>query len=199
MVRRYLKLAAFLSLTSVALAGAGWAQAAQGTASTAPAADLKNGINVALLDGKVTLQVPADFVNQTRQDSAAANSGVKIQVYADRKRQQVVGISEVPTTRGDANDTSDAAFNKMAQGSLSGLKTQYKDVKKTGQTKVTAGGHKFLRIDTRQDVQGIAMQGSTLVTPYGGGVLTLQVLSPESQNAAHTRLVDRVLSTIAFH
>lgn len=199
MTQRVIRIAAVLALAAYALPGGVGLALAADTAATTPAATVTSGIPVAVLDGKVTLQVPADFVNQTREDSTAANTGVKTQVFADRKRQQVIGVSEVPTADGDANDTSPAAFNKMSQGSLSGLKTQYKDVTKIGQTTVTAGDHKFLRLDTRQSVQGTRMLGSTITTPYNGSVITIQVLSPANGQTAHTALVKQILASVAFH
>lgn len=199
MTRHNIKIALFLMIAAAGLAGtSGMASAADsGTGNvSAPSAKV---IDVAALSGKVTLQVPSAFVNQTREDSAGQNPGVKIQVFTDRQRQQVIGVSEVPTAAGDANDTSTDAFNKMAQGSLSGLKTQYKDVQKTGQSVETVDGHKFLRLDTRQTVEGNAMLGSTITTPYAGNILTLQVLTPAKNQTQHNLLVKQVLGTVAFH
>lgn len=199
MTKHNIKIALFLIMAAAGLAGmSGMASAADsGTGDTS--ASSAKGIDVAALGGKVTLQVPGAFVNQTREDPAAQNPGVKIQVFTDRQRQQVIGVSEVPTAAGDANDTSRDAFNKMAQGSLSGLKTQYKDVQKTGQSVETIDGHKFLRLDTRQTVGGNAMLGSTITTPYAGSVLTLQVLTPAKNLTQHNLLVKQVLGTVAFH
>ncbi|WP_213991272.1 hypothetical protein [Sodalis sp. dw_96] len=166
--------------------------------ATAPAIAVKEDINVPLLDGKMTLRLPKDFVDQSRKDAAGQNS-VVVYLYVNRSHSQVVGISEVPTAAGDANDTSDAAFNKMAQGALSGLKTQFNHVKKTGQTTPVAGGHKFLRIDTEQEMKDEAMLGTILVTPYGGRVVTLQILTPKAGAAGHDPLVSHILDSIAFH
>ncbi|AHF75221.1 hypothetical protein Sant_0104 [Sodalis praecaptivus] len=200
MTRHYFKIALFLMLSAGGLAGAAGTVASAADSGTGNAsAPPVNGIDVAALNGKVTLQVPAAFVNQTREDTTSQNPGVKIQVFTDRQRQQVIGVSEVPTAAGDANDTSADAFNKMAQGSLSGLKTQYKDVQKTGQSTEIVAGRKFLRLDTRQSVEGNAMLGSTITTPYAGNVLTIQVLTPAKNEVQHNRLVKQVLGTVAFH
>lgn len=131
MTRHYFKIALFLMLSAGGLVGtagtvASAADSGTGNASAPPV----NGIDVAALNGKVTLQVPGAFVNQTREDTTSQNPGVKIQVFTDRQRQQVIGVSEVPTAAGDANDTSADAFNKMAQGSLSGLKTNIRMCRK---------------------------------------------------------------------
>lgn len=197
MTRHYFKIALFLMLSAGGLAGtvASVADSGTGNASAPPV----NGIDVAVLNGKVTLQVPAAFVNQTREDTTSQNPGVKIQVFTDRQRQQVIGVSEVPTAAGDANDTRANAFNKMAQGSLSGLKTQYKDVQKIGQSTEIVAGRKFLRLDTRQSVESNAMLSSTITTPYAGNVLTIQVLTPAKNEMQHNRLVKQVLGTVAFH
>ncbi|MFT4463647.1 MAG: hypothetical protein ACMX3H_01030 [Sodalis sp. (in: enterobacteria)] len=130
MTRHYFKIALFLMLSAAGLAGTAGtvASAADSGTGNASAPSVKS-IDVAALNGKVTLQVPGAFVNQTREDTTSQNLGVKIQVFTDRQRQQVIGVSEVPTTAGDANDTSTDAFNKMAQGSLSGLKTQYPNIR----------------------------------------------------------------------
>lgn len=113
MTKHNIKIALFLIMAAAGLAGmSGMASAADsGTGNTS--ASSAKGIDVAALGGKVTLQVPGAFVNQTREDPAAQNPGVKIQVFTDPQRQQVIGVSEVPTAAGDANDTSTDAFNKM--------------------------------------------------------------------------------------
>ncbi|NDL64680.1 hypothetical protein [Acerihabitans arboris] len=188
-------------LAAIVLVGASaqGATAASAPASTAPVAELKNGTPVAAVGGKMTLQLPADFVNQTREDANAQNTGVVVQLFANRAHPQAVGISEVRTVSGDANDTSDAAFNKMAQGALSGLKTQFKNVKKTGQTPVMVNKHKLLRIDSQQEMQGKAMLGTLLITPYQDRVVTIQVLTPDTAAGAHDALVSSILGTLAFH
>lgn len=194
-------------MTAIALAGAsvlgGTAASApaapSASSNAAPVAEAGNVVQVALLDGKMTFQLPRDFVNQTRQDANAQNTGVVVQLFANQAHSQAVGISEVRTVNGDANDTSDAAFNKMAQGALSGLKTQFKNVKKTGQTQVVVNKHKFLRIDAQQEMQGKAMLGTLLITPYIDRVVTLQVLSPVSGAGAHDALVSGILGTLSFH
>ncbi len=197
MTMGYFRIVIFSLLAGMAaFSGTAQAESATMVASASPAAA---AIDVSVMAGKITLRVPAEFVNQTREQAASQNTGVKIQLLADRQRQQVVGISEVPTADGDANDNSEAAFNKMAQGILSGLKTQYKDVKKTGQTRITAGGQQLLRLDTRQTVQDKLMSGTTLVTPYQANVVTLQVLSPAADKTGHAALVKFVLESLAFH
>jgi len=168
-------------------------------AATAPAGAVKESINVAVLDGKITLQLPNDFIDQSRKDAVGQNSGVVVYLYVNRSHSQVVGISEVATAAGDANDTSDAAFNKMAQGAYSGLKTQFNHVKKIGQTTPVADGHKFLRIDTEQEMKGEAMLGTILLTPYSGRVVTLQILTPKSGAGGNDLLVHHILDSIAFH
>lgn len=183
--------------TVLALAGA---MALCAAASFAAAVvDIPNGLNVAVLEGKMTLQLPQDFVDRTPQDKTARDTGVAVQLFANQGHSQVVGISTVRTVNGDANDTGEAAFNKMAQGALTGLKTQFKDVKKTGQTSVMANGHKFLRIDSQQEMKESAMVGTLLITPYNDRVVTLQVLSPASAIDGHNALVKSILGTVAFH
>ncbi len=202
MIMRYFKITAAIALAGVAaLAAAGQANAAPGsaTASTAAVAEIHNGLNVALLDGKITLQLPQEFVDQTPKDKAPQDTGVAVQLFANRRHSQVVGISTVRTVNGDANDTGESAFNKMAQGALSGLKTQFKDVKKTGQTTVMAGDHKFLRIDSEQEMKDNAMIGTLLITPYHDRVITVQVLSPAAADKEHNALVKSILNTVSFH
>lgn len=166
---------------------------------TTPAADPAGEVDVALLDGKMTLRLPRDFTEQSSQSTQNQSTGVKVYLYVDRTHSQVVGISEIKTANGDANDTSDAAFKKMAQGALSGLKTQFNNVKQTGQTTTTAGNRKFLRIDTEQTMKGDAMTGTTLVTPFAGRVVTLQILTPKADAKGHNALVASILGSIAFH
>jgi hypothetical protein len=43
------------------------------------------------------------------------------------------------------------------------------------------------------------MNGTILATPYGGRVLTLQILTPAQNLADHDALVSSILSSIAFH
>ncbi len=168
-------------------------------AAAAAAGTVKDDINVSVLGGELTLRLPGDFVDQSRKDAVGQNSGVVVYLYVNRPHSQVVGISEVLTAAGDANDTSDGAFNKMAQGALSGLNTQFNHVKKTGQTMPMAGEHRFLRIDTEQEMKGEAMLGTILATPFSGRVVTLQILTPKSGAAGHDLLVRHILGSIAFH
>ncbi len=158
-----------------------------------------DGPGVAILGGKLTLQLPADFVDQTPANTSGQDTGVAVQLFASRGHAQVVGVSTVRTVEGDANDTGDRAFNKMAQGALSGLKTQFKAVKKTAQGTVIAGGHKFLRIDSEQEMENNAIIGTLLITPYRDNVITVQVLSPAETAKEHNALVKRILDTVAFH
>ncbi|WP_410012977.1 hypothetical protein [Sodalis sp. C49] len=200
MARRIIRIMTAIALAGVSVLGVTAASApAASSSAAAPAPELKNSVRVALLDGKITLQLPPDFVNQTREDANAQNTGVVVQLFANRAHSQAVGISEVRTVNGDANDTSDAAFNKMAQGALSGLKTQFKNVRKTGQVPVMVDKHKFLRIDSQQEMQGKAMLGTLLITPYLDRVITIQVLTPTSGAAVHDDLVGNILGTLSFH
>ncbi|QWA11301.1 hypothetical protein GTU79_00140 [Sodalis ligni] len=201
---RYTIITSLLILAASALPIAGGATQTPASptpdaAANAPAVAAKQDISVSVLDGKITLRLPGDFVDQSRKDAAGQNSGVVVSLYVNKSRSQVVGISEVPTAAGDANDTSDDAFNKMAQGAFSGLKTQFNHVTKTGQTTPVAGGHKFLRIDSKQEMKGEAMMGTILVTPYSARVVTLQILTPESGASGHDLLVKHILDSIAFH
>ncbi|TKI07262.1 hypothetical protein [Martelella alba] len=165
----------------------------------APAGAQAADNDIALVDGKMTLRLPQGFADQSRRDANAQQTGVAVHLYVSRLHAQVVGISEIKTAAGDANDTSDAAFDKMAQGALSGLKTQFSDVRQTGRTVTMAGGRKFLRIDSDQTMKGESMAGTTLVTPFAGHVITLQVLTPKADVKSHARLVDDILASIAFH
>jgi len=169
------------------------------TPSGATTTTTKTTTDVVLLDGKITLRLAPGFVDQSHQDASGNNPGVVVYLFVNQPQSQVVGISEVKTVTGDSNDTSDAAFDKMAQGALSGLKTQFSQVTKTGQTATMAANHRFLRIDTRQELKGQLMNGTILATPYGGRVLTLQVLTPAQNLADHDALVSSILSSIAFH
>lgn len=167
--------------------------------SGAASSTTKMTTDVVLLNGKITLRLAPGFVDQSHRDSAGDNPGVLVYLFVNQPQSQVVGISEVKTVTGESNDTSNAAFNKMAQGAMSGLKTQFSNVTKTGQTTTMAANHRFLRIDTRQELKGQLMNGTILATPYGGRVLTLQILTPAAKLADHDALVSSILSSIAFH
>lgn len=199
MAMRIIRIMAAIALAVAAMLAVAVSAQAASASSSAPVAELTSGVPVVLLDGKITLQLPQDFINQTREDANAQNTGVVVQLFANRAHSQAVGFSEVRTVNGDANDTSDAAFNKMAQGALSGLKTQFKNVKKTGQTPVMVNKHKFLRVDSQQEMQGKAMLGTLLITPYLDRVITIQALTPSAAAAAHEALVGTILGTLAFH
>ncbi|XBS69738.1 hypothetical protein ABK905_26165 [Acerihabitans sp. KWT182] len=195
-----LLLAASLPIARGATETAAAPTPAPAAAENAPAAaSVKETLSVPLLDGKITFRLPNDFNNQSKKDAVGQNSGVVVYLYVNTLRSQVVGISEVPTAAGDANDTSDAAFSKMAQGAYSGLKTQFTHVVKTGQTTLMAGSRKLLRIDTEQEMKGEAMLGTILTTPYSGRVVTIQILTPTSGVAGHRLLVRQILDSIAFH
>ncbi|MEA9389955.1 hypothetical protein SJI19_05205 [Acerihabitans sp. TG2] len=168
------------------------------TVSAAPVVTSSNGTGVALLDGNLTLTLPADFIDQTPANKTARDIGVAVQLFTHPGQSQVVGISTVPTLKGHANDTSERAFNKMAQGALSGLKTQFTSVKKTAQSTVIAGGHKILRMDCEQVMKGNAIIGTLLITPYRDNVITVQVLSPAATRAEHDALVKTILDTLVF-
>jgi len=185
-----------IAMTCLAVGGIAQSAAAE---TAAPAATAPGGPSVAILAGKLTLRLPMDFVDQRPADTAGQDTGVAVQLFANREHSQVVGISTVRTVEGDANDTGDRAFNKMAQGAMSGLKTQFKAVKKTAQSTVTAGGHKFLRIDSEQEMRNSAIIGTLLITPYRDNVITVQVLSPAETAAEHNALVKTILDSVAFH
>lgn len=197
MAKVILRTAAVIALAGAMAFGAAAAPANGGTGTAS--ADAATGSSVALAGGKITLQLPPDFVNQTRKDANAKDTGVVVQLFANSVHTEVVGFSEVLTSKGDANDTSDAAFNKMAQGALSGLKTQFQNVKKTGQSQVMVSNHKFLRIDSQQEMQGKAMMGTLLMTPYQGSVITIQALTLATAVGSHDALINRILSSLVFH
>jgi len=192
---RFMTVMVAMALTCLVTGSATPSAAAE---SAVPVAAFPNGLGVALLGGKITLRLPADFIDQTPANKSAQDTGLAVQLFINHGHSQVVGISSVRTLTGVANNTGDRAFNNMAQGALSGLKTQFKAVKKTAQSTVIAGGHKILRLDSEQEMKGNAIIGTLLITPYRDNVITVQVLSPVATRGEHDVLVKTILDTLVF-
>ncbi|MDU6410518.1 MAG: DUF1795 domain-containing protein [Yersiniaceae bacterium] len=169
-------------------------QVVQGSqpAPVAPA----NGVDVSLVTGKIGFHLPAGFSDQTQQAGIANTEQSHTQLFIDSHSRQLAVTSEVVPPPGQVIDTSDEAFAGLSKGLLSGLSNQYQDIKKTDEKTLTLGGQRFRRMDTEQRVKGQPVLASTLFTVLDKKVITLQVVTPVNNGAAHETLMKSITDSL---
>lgn len=165
---------------------------AQKAQQVAPA----GGIRVALLQDKMSFHLPEGFSDQSQQTGVKNTPESVTQLFIDVNSRQLVVTSEVIPPSSELLDNSDASYQGLSKGLMSGLSNQYENIQKTNENSLTLDGQRFERLDTIQSVKGQKVVAATLFTIQNKKVVTLQIVTPADREDDHNKLVQNIIDTL---
>lgn len=153
-------------------------------------------IQISLLDGKVTMALPAAFADKTQEMGEVSDGNTQTLLLVNVAGKQMVIIATGNPLGVELLDTSDLSFDAIASGLMTGLGDQYQDIKKVDEQNLMIGSQKFRRFDTTQQVKGEQMLAATIFTVLDKQIILLQIVSSANDAASHNAVVSSLIDSI---
>jgi hypothetical protein len=164
-------------------------------AASKPTSKPKPDVNVAVLGGKFSFNLPAGFdaspLSADEQSSEGADAVGTL--YANAQEKRVVMVVEKPLPEASRpGDNDDAFLDGAVSGFVDRQSAGLPDFRQTGEARLNRNGLGVRQVDSTATLGGGKTLNSTFIAGSGERMAVIQVISRGDDASGHAALVKRI-------